>query len=212
MSKETKWESVRKYSSALATELADWNSIRQDLEFTIRAVELTLELSHDPPSSETSDDGVRRLSLWNAALVAYARGFKTGVRQVRLDEDMFRILGDRADRAVEAHRYLINQRDKFVAHSVNRSEHVGVGVMVFDGKVSGIGPYSFKQLQVGRQTMKTLRSLARTLHTEIGSRINKMHREVLEEAKKLTPDELSRLPAVEWSPVKVHEAGRRRRS
>jgi hypothetical protein len=202
MSKDAGSEIAREYKSPLAAELADWNSIRRDLRFVIRAVELAIELGTEPLSSPASDDGIRRLSLWSAALVAYARCFRTGVRRVRLDEGMFLGLGDQTGRAIRAHRYFLDQRDRFVAQSASRSEHRGIGLTLSDGKISAIGPYLSREVQQGKRNMRTLRALARTLLAEVISRVNVRQRDLLKEAKKLTPDELAALPEIKWSRAK----------
>jgi hypothetical protein len=54
-----------------------------------------------------------------SGVVAYARPFKTGVREVKLDPETFSAL---AAFNIELHQFLIAVRDKHVAHSVNEFE------------------------------------------------------------------------------------------
>ena len=68
-------------------------------------------------------------SLLFSGVVAYARPFKTGVRKIRLDTNFFTSRGLELD--LDLHNYLINMRDKHVAHSVNEFERCeATGIMV----------------------------------------------------------------------------------
>jgi len=125
---------------------------------------------------------------------------------------MFLGLGDQTGRAIRAHRYFVDQRDRFVAQSANRSEQRGVGLTLSDGKVSAIGPYLSREVRQGKRNMRTLRALARTLLAEVIARVNVRQRDLLKEAKKLTPEELAALPEIKWSPVKDDEVPARRSS
>ncbi len=64
-----------------------------------------------------------------SALVAYARPFKTGVRELKLDASVFTGSGHPFN--LELHDFLVAVRDKHVAHSVNEFEmSEAVGIMV----------------------------------------------------------------------------------
>ncbi len=91
--------------------LADLTGIQIDLK---RAIEFAQRLQK--AFANETYDLVEVLSI--AALVAYARSFKSGVRQ-RLNREALRVLTSDQRRV---HDYLIDIRDKHVAHSVNAFE------------------------------------------------------------------------------------------
>lgn len=103
-----------------ARRLADLISLHRDLRFCCEVLKRLLDVI------EGEQDAILQQALWSAALVSYARCFASGKR-LGLTEDVFSDLqGD----PVDLHRYLKNQRDKYVAHSVNPFEDVRVGVVL----------------------------------------------------------------------------------
>lgn len=93
-------------------------------------------------------------SLIFSAVVAYARPFKTGVRQLRIGAQYFSSL---PTFSIETHEYLIAVRDKHVAHSVNEFEHANAtGVMV------GTPQTNWRPAGVGVTIIKTI-GLSKTL-------------------------------------------------
>ncbi|ENL5094684.1 hypothetical protein AB5G67_004494, partial [Vibrio vulnificus] len=93
-------------------EYADYGSIRQELNVIIKYFD----------SSELiDDDGYLFDAIATAALVKYARIFKSGVRfKVSASEVGF------SPDELEAHNYMISLRDKHVSHSVNHYERAQV--------------------------------------------------------------------------------------
>lgn len=91
--------------------LADLTGIQIDLK---RAIQFAERLQK--AFADEAYDLVEVMSI--SALVAYARSFKSGVRR-RLNREALRVLTD-DQRSV--HDYLIDIRDKHVAHSVNAFE------------------------------------------------------------------------------------------
>jgi hypothetical protein len=162
------------------------------------------------------DDWVRRTSVWNSALVAYARCFATGVRRVRLNVDLFKGLGDKAEEAEKAHTYVMDLRNKYVAHSVNRFEDLRVILLVGDGihsqrGVVGGGPFLMWPATENRDNVRSLRNLARFLKGQVDMLMNERCKQVLDEAKKLTDEELTSLPDMAVAiPVQPYEAGKPR--
>jgi hypothetical protein len=165
MTDELRGTTMKQYSSDKANELAALASVLSDLRFARHACELLL--AKFPPvaghEDELDEPVIVRKSLWNAALVAYARSFATGVRGTRLSTDMFNVLGEKALDAVEAHDYFLAQRNKHVAHSVNRLEDVRVVLMVGDGVnttkgVHGAGRSIFGKLTRSLATSKRSRT------------------------------------------------------
>jgi hypothetical protein len=90
--------------------LADLASILRDLEFVVGCCDRLL-----PMLEEKDRDAVTIEALWTAALVAYARCFASGKR-FGLDENSF--VGLEGE-VVAFHRWLLNLRNKHIAHSVN---------------------------------------------------------------------------------------------
>jgi hypothetical protein len=220
MSEETHWQTAKEYRSETAGELADLVSIGRDLAFTIRATELVSELSSDPPpaswEAHLGDDWVRRTSLWNSALVAYARCFGTGVRRLRLNVERFKGLADKAEEAEKAHDYFMDLRNKYVAHSVNRFEDVRVILLIGDGihsqpGVVGGGPFIMWPAAENSDNVRSLRNLARFLKGQVDMLMTEKIKQVLEEAQKLGNEQLFSLPDMAVPiPVEPHEAGKPR--
>lgn len=218
MSEELRWTTLKQYSSPGADELAALFSILSDLKHTLRACQLML--AKFAPTSEHEDEGaepaILRRSLWNAALVAYARAFATGVRATRLSTAMFTAFGENAPAAVRSHEYFLDQRNKHIAHSVNRLEDVRIVLMVGDGVnttkgVHGGGPFHIWQAHEEPGNVNTLASLAQVLIQVVEPQIAVKNQEVLAEAKTLTEDELANLPDMGIPlPVEVNEVGKRR--
>jgi hypothetical protein len=122
-----------------AKEGLEWNGIEGDTQYVIDATDLLMEMLQREPKKDT--DGVREVpvsseddadrshdivtrSLWESALVTYARCFGTGKR-VRLDTGVF---DGQPEDALQWHKYFKDTRDKHVAHSVNTFEFGGFGV------------------------------------------------------------------------------------
>src|SRR5258708_1465821 len=117
-------KNMKEYSSKAAAELAAIASIQRDLSFTLRPCDLLLGPfatdSNIPTPNPPGEPDTIRESLWNSALIAYARCFATGIREHRLDESDFEGVPEHASKLKTDHRYFINLRSKHVAHSVNR--------------------------------------------------------------------------------------------
>ncbi|MCP2214231.1 hypothetical protein AB7M42_008784 [Bradyrhizobium diazoefficiens] len=95
-------------------EFAALNMARHDLQFAVDCLTEAVELE------KIDSDSVRSRSLIFAGVVSYARPFKTGVREIRLEKESFYELGARFD--VDLHDYLVDLRDKHIAHSVSEFE------------------------------------------------------------------------------------------
>jgi hypothetical protein len=82
-----------------------------DLEFAKAAAEMALEVTpaSDNEPAPTGKQLITLRSLWNAAVVAYARCFLGGVRQTRLG-GVFARTGERETEFRRAHQYIIDLR------------------------------------------------------------------------------------------------------
>jgi hypothetical protein len=111
-----------KLESELATQFSELHMIVNDLSFSLDSFNEAHKIG--VPDSEN----LHSKALIFSAVVAYARPFKTGVRQVRISSDYF---STAAGFSIEAHDYLIAMRDKHIAHSVNEFEKsAATGIMV----------------------------------------------------------------------------------
>jgi hypothetical protein len=110
--------------------------IMADLQFALACLNEATRLGI--PDSENT---LSKALIFSA--VAYARPFKTGVREIKLTKEFFTQLEAAFDSSL--HDYLIDVRDKHVAHSVNEFENcraTTVMVSTADRKtwrVGGIG-------------------------------------------------------------------------
>lgn len=217
MTEELRWTTVKQYASPLANELAALFSILS-LKLAQGACELLLAKFAPIPGDEHEDaeSAILRKSLWNAALIAYARAFATGVRATRLSTDMFAVFGDKATDAVKAHEYFLDQRNKHIAHSVNRLEDVRIVLMVGDGMntttgVHGAGPFRIWQAHEEPGNVQTLANLAKVLVQLLEPQSATKSQEVLAEAQALDETQLANLPDMAIPlPVDVSEIGKRR--
>jgi len=220
MSDEQEWHNLKSYTSDTAVELAALTSIQRDLQFAARACELLLgRLPESTTARETdqyAEEVVIRTSLWNAALIAYARAFASGVRGTRLSVTMFDSLGEKSGRAVTFHEYFLAQRSKHIAHSVNRLEEVRVALAVDRGpdgasRVRGAGPFHVWRAEEERSNVEALLALANFLAQAVNSQVTQKLQEVLAEAQRLDPRVLSELPdAAIQVPVEAAEVLKRR--
>ncbi len=97
----------------LAREFADLHMVANDLSFALECLKEANKIGL--PDS----DNLLSKALIFSAVVAYARPFKTGVRELKMDITYYSgIPTFKAD----VHEYLIAMRDKHVAHSVNEFE------------------------------------------------------------------------------------------
>jgi len=106
--------------SLKARQLADLVGIILDLDFVQQSLDRLAKLG-DPPA-----DSVIAQALWGSALVAYARCF-TGGKRAELKWSLF---DDSPSGAREVHRFMMDMRDKHVAHAVNPFDQVHVGAVL----------------------------------------------------------------------------------
>jgi hypothetical protein len=138
-----------KLDTALGRKFAALHMVKNDLAFAIGTLIEARKLGK--PDSEST---LSRALIF-AGLISYARPFKTGVREVRLDEEMFATLSPVF--SVDLHRYLVDLRDKHIAHSVNEFENsAAISLMVGTAdqktwRVAGIGFTNMNAIGVSGQ-------------------------------------------------------------
>jgi hypothetical protein len=102
-----------------ASRYVDLLMLKEDLDFSVALLEEPLQAFTVEPGAGSEGHYDVQKARWNAALVAYARAFATGIRQP-LEAGIFSSLEQRAR---DDHEYFIGLRDRHVAHSVTEFEH-----------------------------------------------------------------------------------------
>jgi hypothetical protein len=182
---------LRKMTTATARKLEALISMHQDLR---RVMKLTHEAVELIKKNQIDSDILQ--SHWSEGLNNYARPFKDGVRQLKLDSKIF----DGIEGAPESHGYFINQRDKLIAHSVNPFENVYVGVIVDkNGDIVGTGELAGKLVATSKEGFQDLNQLAKIATDYLKEEIDQSKKKLLEEASKLTKEQLLSLEIVKFT-------------
>lgn len=199
------------YQSEAAQRLADVMSIKFDLDFTIAALEnLVSSFESGQVETEVNDElGVTRRSLWNSAVVMYARCFDKGVRTYWLHDDQ--VPGEHADH----HKYVRLLRSKYIAHPVNAFEEAFVGIAVgrtSEGSlfVRGIAPTHRGQGTEEIEVIKLTLQLAVAVQQVVDVAMREFVGVVTTEANSLTPDELERLKPMVFDEIDRSKVARSR--
>jgi hypothetical protein len=193
-------EESRRYADAL--------SIDQDLRFAADAFGSLLDEEANPTGSVTAR------SLLVAGLVAYARCFASGVRG-GYSVDLQRIDGI-INGADAYHRWLLDVRNKHIAHSVNAYEQ-NVPTIVLSARDSGD-----RRILGSMYLRATLGGFARNDYEQaiwfitqvrglVGSDLVVLERAMVAAAEALPIDELYVAPSPTMLMVGGDQAGRRRR-
>jgi hypothetical protein len=139
-----------KINSALATEFAELHMIVNDFSFSLDCFREADKIGL--PDSQN----LLSKSLIFSAVVAYARPFKTGVRQLRMNVEYFSAI---PAFNIEIHDYIIAVRDKHVAHSVNEFERsattgVMVGTPSTNWRPAGVGVTTLHSVGLSRRIIE----------------------------------------------------------
>ena len=140
-----------KLDGELATKFSDLHMIANDLSFAIGCFR-ELDKIGMPDASN-----LHFKALIFSAVIAYARPFKTGVRQLKLDASYFETASSFDP---ELHNYLISMRDRHIAHSVNEFEQsASVGIMVglppAKWRPAGVGVTIFNAIGITKRIVET---------------------------------------------------------
>lgn len=169
-------------------DLRDLVSLRRDIELakTFGDSLLRLEINATNSSREPA------LALWIAALTSYGRAFKSGVRGDRPSITMF------DENEAEWHRYLVELRDKHVAHAVNDYEQTIVIAYLTDSAfakrdVTRVG-HIHADLFSSEEEVIALIALCDRLIVDLNRRIRKMRKVISEEVLALGIEALYVLP------------------
>jgi predicted metal-dependent hydrolase len=144
-------------------------------------------------------------AIWIAAIVTYVRCFNGGARTRLAESHVRTATAPDAEKALRAHRYLLELRDRHIAHPVSAFEEGYVALVVEPRDPVG---QRLKEVQwsVMRQTMnpgsfQALCSLASALYDHVGELMVKAAYRLLTEAETLTSDQLSSLPDLRIDPA-----------
>ena len=162
-----------------ARELADWQSISSDLQFASECAQELIELEQD------KSQAVLGRALFDACLMAYARCFGGGAR-TKISRDDLKCLS--AD-PLELHDYLIDQRNKLIAHSVNPFEQFSVGVVIDETdsakpEVKGVANLSHRLIGLKLHDLEAVKRMIQLIMDEIvAPRISEWEGKLLQRAK-----------------------------
>lgn len=157
--------------SEFSKEFAALFALAEDLKF---AKEVFMEAEK---SGRPNYNNIVVRSLIFSGVIAYGRCFGGGVREVRLRADD--LTTEMQHFNVDAHRYLINVRDKHVAHSVNAFEiYAPVGILVgkFESELRdgfGVGVITNRAIGLSRRILLEAIDHVSALENFLDSRIDK---------------------------------------
>jgi hypothetical protein len=199
-----KWVKGSDLRTAEARDYASLISIIDDLSFVVLSATRILKEMEAGELDEDASVVVR--GLWSAALVAYKRCFSDGKRAF-LSEDDVQSLPLKGD-VVEWHRFVVQMRNKHIAHSVNPFEEVRVALFLDDdSNVLGAGPLMMKHVSGDQQAVWQLGALASQLLDVIRQRASNQLDALLANAREMEPEALARLKPLELTVPGAEQAG-----
>ena len=178
----------------------DLSSLRRDLELAKLFAETYMDrASSRAPGERFADD-----ALWMSALVMYGRAFGSSVRtSERLSDDWLNA-GERA-----VHGFLLDLRNKFVAHAVNNFEHAVVIAYLpnsaFESRnVARIGQMHAELVAPSEEHLRGIIDLCSRYIVHINRRLRAALGDVSAELEILGLDEVYALP--DLAPPKFDDA------
>lgn len=172
----------------VASELCDLASLQNDFELTRSFLEAYFELPEDALRADSSEQ-----ALWIAAFTIYGRAFANGNRHAAKPRtDVY------SSDELEIHRFVVETRNKYIAHSVNAFEEAAAFAIVDDTFAT------LSALSVGTQhtSLRSLRpdrarSIADMCQVQIASlnlRIRDAEDRLLSEVRQRDPEDVRNLP------------------
>lgn len=182
-------ERVVKVDTASCAHLRDLASLQVDFALALRFLETYLRTEDSNRSVESSDE-----ALWIAAMTMYGRAFANGRRhhaQPRLE-----IL---SAAQLEAHEYVTDARNKFVAHAVNAFDQATVfAILAGDTRatvgIRGVGVQQTNLRTLSSRGAQDLADLCRVHIADIEVRMEVARSTVADELRQLGPEKALRLP------------------
>ncbi len=171
---------------AEAQPLADLAGVEEDLKATVEICDVLLKVLSGRPSNLRLLD-----ALTSAAIVRYVRTFTSGVR-TRLPSSL---LDGLAEEQATDHRWFIDLRDKYVAHSVNAfEENQVVAYLVPEERgardVASISVQQYRLASFGIDDTRKVKALAAELRQRLASVIRAENERVLAVARGLSMEAL----------------------
>jgi len=185
----------------------DLASLRRDLELA----KLFAETYTDRASSRPTDERFADDALWMSALVVYGRAFGSSVRtSERLSDDWLED-GERA-----AHRFLLDLRNKFVAHAVNNFEHTVVIAYLANSaferrNVSRLGQMHAEIIPLSKEQLAGMIGLCNRYIVHVNRRLRTALSQVSSELETLGLDEVYALPDLAAPEIDVARVAKRRK-
>ena len=197
-----------KIDSSTAKDLEGYVSIGTDLHYVMRVIHAAAQFLE----SGQEDDFTLPTYL-SAALVAYARPFKDGIRGIKKLNLEASVIYKEFEGAEKLHEYLISQRDKLVAHSVSPFETANVGVILNEeGKPAGVGYLSSRLVSFTLEDFKQFNQLAKIALEAVNVKISELQKQLLKEVRRFTDEELGNLKPVRYTtphPDEAHDSRRK---
>jgi hypothetical protein len=168
--------------------LADQAAVVQDLQFVMDCCKRLLAELARP---ENDRDGVVPQALWSSAVVAYARCFSGGEDSGLVTEDVRSLPLQGA--VMNFHEWIIEQRDKIIAHPADPFEAAKVGVALSpagqkaekDRRVEGIAIFSNSHVLIDGTGVQQLGGLASELAKQTAGKAQAQQDSVLTGAQLL---------------------------
>lgn len=186
--------------TASCDRVRDLASLRRDLELAKLFAQAYIDrASSRSPGERFADD-----ALWISALVMYGRAFGSSVRaSERLSDDGLED-GERS-----AHRFLLDLRDKHVAHAVNNFEHTVAIAYLTDSafeprRVSRVGQMHVDLIPLSKEQLAGMIGLCSKYIVQINRRLRKAHADVSAELNQLGLEGVYALP--DLAPPEIDEA------
>ncbi|WP_199422862.1 hypothetical protein [Actinotalea solisilvae] len=185
----------------------DLASLRRDLELARLFAETYLDRASSRPEGGRFPDDAQ----WMSALVMYGRAFGSSVRaSERLTDDWLK------DDERASHRFLLDMRNKFVAHAVNNFEHAVVVAYLADSaferrNISRLGQMHAEILPVSEDRLLDLVGLCKRFVIHINRRLRAALSDVERELRALGLDEVYAMPDLAPPEIDLARVAKRRR-
>ncbi|MFE7844569.1 hypothetical protein ACFUTX_05155 [Microbacterium sp. NPDC057407] len=179
--------------------LADLASLQRDFEMARQFLRHFAELAQDEVEPDSPNQ-----SFWISALTMYGRAFAKGRRHAaRATPDIY------DDSDLEAHRFLIDIRNKFIAHSANAFEQAAIFAIIADSSdggftVQGAGSQHSSFARLSRKRALQVSKMCEVQLADIDARMATARNAVMAEVRDLGEERISRLP--ELGMVRIDES------
>jgi hypothetical protein len=198
-------QKLLKVISPLTKELEGYVSIGSDLHYVMKVTYYAIQFLE-----KGKEDDFTLPTYFSAALVAYARPFNDGVRGVKNLKLSASEIYDGIEGAEDYHKYLISQRSKLIAHSVNPFEAVHAGIILnSQGEPTGVGYLSGRLTGFTADEFRQFNQLAKTALQTVNQKIEQIQELLLVEVGQYSKKELRALKPVRFTvphPDKALEA------